>query len=82
MTHAATAGRLIEALLGLGPEHRRLVGPLANCAWSELSALGAPVAAGAAQRRRRRRGCEGRHGRPAGGEEALRCVRTTPRAAG
>ena len=37
VTHAATAGRLIEALLGLGPEHRRLVGPLANCAWSELS---------------------------------------------
>ena len=40
VTHAATAGRLIEALLGLGAEHRRLVGPLANCAWSELSALG------------------------------------------
>jgi glucosyl-3-phosphoglycerate phosphatase len=40
VTHAATAGRLIEALLGLGPEHRRLVGPLANCAWSELSPQG------------------------------------------
>ena len=40
VTHAATAGRLIEALLGLGPEHRRLVGPLANCAWSELSMQG------------------------------------------
>jgi glucosyl-3-phosphoglycerate phosphatase len=36
VTHAATSGRLIEALLGLGPEHRRLVGPLGNCAWSEL----------------------------------------------
>jgi glucosyl-3-phosphoglycerate phosphatase len=40
VTHAATGGRLIEALLGLGPEHRRLVGPLANCAWSELSTHG------------------------------------------
>jgi probable phosphoglycerate mutase len=40
VTHAATAGRLIEALLGLGPEHRRLVGPLANCAWSELGRQG------------------------------------------
>jgi probable phosphoglycerate mutase len=36
VTHAATSGRLVEALLALGPEHRRLVGPLANCAWSEL----------------------------------------------
>jgi glucosyl-3-phosphoglycerate phosphatase len=36
VTHAATSGRLIEALLGLGPEHRRVVGPLGNCAWSEL----------------------------------------------
>lgn len=40
VTHAATAGRLIEALLGLGAEHRGLVGPLANCAWSELSVQG------------------------------------------
>jgi probable phosphoglycerate mutase len=40
VTHSATAGRLIEALLGLGPEHRRMVGPLANCAWSELSVVG------------------------------------------
>ncbi len=39
VTHAATAGRLIEALLALGPEHRRLVGPLGNCAWSELTPL-------------------------------------------
>ena len=39
VTHAATAGRLIEGLLGLGPEHR-VVGPLANCAWSEVSVLG------------------------------------------
>ena len=40
VTHAGTAGRLIEALLGLGPEHRRIFGPLANCAWSELVAQG------------------------------------------
>jgi glucosyl-3-phosphoglycerate phosphatase len=40
VTHAATSGRLIEALLGLGPEHRRVVGPLGNCAWSELLAQG------------------------------------------
>ena len=36
VTHAATGGRLIEALLGLDPAHRRVVGPLANCAWSVL----------------------------------------------
>src|SRR5439155_269517 len=36
VTHGGTAGRLVEALLGLGPEHRRMFGPLANCAWSEL----------------------------------------------
>jgi glucosyl-3-phosphoglycerate phosphatase len=40
VTHAATSGRLIEGLLGLGTEHRRLVGPLANCAWSELGRQG------------------------------------------
>jgi glucosyl-3-phosphoglycerate phosphatase len=40
VTHAATSGRLIEALLGLGPEHRRMVGPLGNCAWRELLAQG------------------------------------------
>ena len=40
ITHAATAGRLVEGLLGLGPEHRRSVGPLANCAWSELGVQG------------------------------------------
>jgi probable phosphoglycerate mutase len=40
VTHAATSGRLVEALLALGPEHRRLVGPLANCAWSELARQG------------------------------------------
>ncbi|MGY1708276.1 histidine phosphatase family protein [Geodermatophilus sp. SYSU D00758] len=37
VTHGGTAARLMEALLGLGPEHRRLFGPLANCAWSELA---------------------------------------------
>jgi probable phosphoglycerate mutase len=40
VTHAATSGRLVEALLALGPEHRRLIGPLANCAWSELARQG------------------------------------------
>jgi glucosyl-3-phosphoglycerate phosphatase len=37
VTHGGTSARLIEALLGLGPEHRRVFGPLANCAWSELA---------------------------------------------
>ncbi len=36
VTHGGTAGRLIEALLELGPQHRRVFGPLANCGWSEL----------------------------------------------
>ncbi|MGY1806298.1 histidine phosphatase family protein [Blastococcus sp. SYSU D00669] len=36
VTHGGTAGRMLEALLGLGSEHRRVFGPLANCAWSEL----------------------------------------------
>ena len=36
VTHGGTAGRLLEGLLGLGPEHRRAFGPLGNCAWSEL----------------------------------------------
>jgi broad specificity phosphatase PhoE len=36
VTHGGTAGRLLEGLLGLGSEHRRAFGPLANCAWSEL----------------------------------------------
>jgi broad specificity phosphatase PhoE len=36
VTHGGTAGRLLEALLGLGADHRRLFGPLGNCAWSEL----------------------------------------------
>jgi probable phosphoglycerate mutase len=40
VTHGGTAGRLLERLLGLGPEHRRAFGPLANCAWSELAAQG------------------------------------------
>jgi broad specificity phosphatase PhoE len=37
VTHGGTAGRLLERLLGLGPEHRRAFGPLDNCAWSELA---------------------------------------------
>lgn len=37
VTHGGTSARLIEALLGLGPEHRRVFGPLANCGWSEVA---------------------------------------------
>lgn len=37
VSHGGTSARLIEALLGLGAEHRRALGPLANCAWSELA---------------------------------------------
>ena len=37
VTHGGTSGRLIERLLGLGSDHRRVFGPLGNCAWSELS---------------------------------------------
>jgi broad specificity phosphatase PhoE len=37
VTHGGTAGRLVEALLGLGLEHKRIFGPLGNCHWSELS---------------------------------------------
>lgn len=40
VTHGGTAGRLVETLLGLGAEHRRVFGPLGNCAWSELSHQG------------------------------------------
>jgi broad specificity phosphatase PhoE len=40
VTHGGTAGRLIERLLDVGPEHRRVFGPLGNCAWSELAAQG------------------------------------------
>jgi probable phosphoglycerate mutase len=40
VTHGGTAGRLLERLLGLGPEHRRAFGALDNCAWSELIAQG------------------------------------------
>lgn len=36
VTHGGLAGRLVEALLGLGHEHRRVFGPLGNCHWSEL----------------------------------------------
>ena len=37
VTHGGTAGRLLERLLDLGPEHRRVFAPLDNCAWSELA---------------------------------------------
>lgn len=37
VTHGGTAGRLLERLLDLGPDHRRAFGPLDNCAWSELA---------------------------------------------
>jgi probable phosphoglycerate mutase len=40
VTHGGTAGRLVERLLGIGPDHRRFLGPLGNCAWSELSLSG------------------------------------------
>lgn len=36
VTHGGTSGRLLECLLGLGADHRRVFGPLGNCAWSEL----------------------------------------------
>lgn len=37
VTHGGTGGRLIESLLELGPEHRRVFGPLGNCHWTELA---------------------------------------------
>jgi probable phosphoglycerate mutase len=40
VTHGGTAGRLVERLLGIDPDHRRVLGPLGNCAWSELSRHG------------------------------------------
>jgi probable phosphoglycerate mutase len=40
VTHGGTAGRLIERLLQLGPEQRRVFGPLTNCAWSDLVVQG------------------------------------------
>jgi glucosyl-3-phosphoglycerate phosphatase len=40
VTHGGTAGRLLERLLELGPQHRRVFGPLANCAWTELAVQG------------------------------------------
>lgn len=40
VTHGGTAGRLIERLLGLDQEHRRALGALGNCAWSELAEEG------------------------------------------
>jgi broad specificity phosphatase PhoE len=40
VSHGGTAGRLTEHLLGLTTDHRRLLGPLGNCAWSELVSQG------------------------------------------
>lgn len=40
VTHGGTAGRLVERLLGIDPDHRRVLGPLGNCAWSELTLHG------------------------------------------
>lgn len=40
VTHGGTAGRLVERLLGIDADHRRVFGPLGNCAWSELSLHG------------------------------------------
>ena len=36
VTHGGTAGRLVEALLGLASGNRRVFGSLGNCHWSEL----------------------------------------------
>ena len=36
VTHGGTAGRLMEALLGLDADHRRVLGPLGNCSWSDM----------------------------------------------
>jgi probable phosphoglycerate mutase len=36
VTHGGTGARLVESLLRLGEQHRRVFGPLANCSWSEL----------------------------------------------
>jgi broad specificity phosphatase PhoE len=40
VSHGGTVGRLIERLLNLGPDQRRVFGPLTNCAWSELVVQG------------------------------------------
>jgi broad specificity phosphatase PhoE len=40
VTHGGTAGRVMERLLGIDADHRRILGPLGNCAWSELSRQG------------------------------------------
>jgi broad specificity phosphatase PhoE len=40
VTHGGTAGRLVERLLGIGPDQRRIFAPLGNCAWSELAVQG------------------------------------------
>jgi broad specificity phosphatase PhoE len=40
VTHGGTAGRLVERLLGIGSDNRRVFGALGNCAWSELSLQG------------------------------------------
>jgi probable phosphoglycerate mutase len=40
VTHGGTAGRLMERLLEIGPDHRRVFGALSNCAWSELTLQG------------------------------------------
>jgi probable phosphoglycerate mutase len=37
VTHGGTTRRLLEALLGLGAEQTRVLGPLSNCGWSELA---------------------------------------------
>jgi probable phosphoglycerate mutase len=40
VTHGGTAGRLVERLLEIDPDHRRVLGPLGNYAWSELALHG------------------------------------------
>ncbi len=40
VTHGGTAGRLVERVLGIDADHRRVLGPLGNCAWTELAFQG------------------------------------------
>lgn len=52
VTHSATALALTEAVLGLDHE-RHILGPLANCHWSELQRADSPAADGSTQWRLR-----------------------------
>ena len=52
VTHGGTAGRLMERLLGLGSDHRRVFGPLAQLRVERAGPAGRPLAAAAAQQSR------------------------------